>query len=65
QKINAMFEMIDTLNFRVCNLTLPPELFVKETTKAIRYKFEVYQLPCGCFVWCYPSGVRELSALPF
>jgi hypothetical protein len=39
-----MFEMIDTLNFRVCNLTLPPELFVKETTKAIRYKFGSYTI---------------------
>lgn len=24
-----------------------------------------YKLPCGCFVWAYSSGVRELSALPF
>ncbi|MBK6730140.1 MAG: hypothetical protein IPG60_03940 [Bacteroidetes bacterium] len=29
------------------------------------FGIKVYQLPCGCFVWCYPSGVRELSALPF
>jgi hypothetical protein len=25
----------------------------------------VYRLPCGCFLWRYPSGERELSALPF
>jgi hypothetical protein len=25
----------------------------------------VYQLPCGCYVWVYQSGLRELSALPF
>lgn len=24
-----------------------------------------YQLPCGCYVWQYKSGVRELSVLPF
>jgi hypothetical protein len=29
------------------------------------FGIKVYRLPCGCFVWCYPSGVRELSALPF
>ena len=26
---------------------------------------KVYRLPCGCCLWRYPSGVRELSALPF
>jgi hypothetical protein len=25
----------------------------------------VYMLPCGCYIWCYSSGARELSALPF
>lgn len=24
-----------------------------------------YRLPCGCYVWCYASGSRELSVLPF
>ena len=35
--------------------------FTHSPSKGIR----AYQLPCGCFVWCYSSGVRELSALPF
>ncbi len=39
-----MFEMIDTLNFRVCNLTVPPELFVKETSKVVRYKLGTYTI---------------------
>jgi hypothetical protein len=26
---------------------------------------KAYRLPCGCYVWCYSSGQRELSALPF
>ena len=26
---------------------------------------KVYGLPCGCCVWAYKSGARELSALPF
>lgn len=25
----------------------------------------VYMLPCGCFVWCFGSRIRQLSALPF
>jgi len=26
----------------------------------------VYQLPCsGWFIWCFPSGRRQLCALPF
>ena len=29
------------------------------------FGIKVYRLPCGCYVWRYPSGVRELSALPF
>lgn len=36
--------MIDTLNFRVCNLTVPPELFVKETSKVVRYKLGTYTI---------------------
>lgn len=36
--------MIDTLNFRVCNLTLPPELFIKETSKVVRYKLGTYTI---------------------
>ena len=39
-----MFEMVDTLNFRVCNLTVPPELFVKETSKVVRYKLGTYTI---------------------
>lgn len=39
-----MFKMVDTLNFRVCNLTIPPELFIKETSKAIRYKLGSYTM---------------------
>jgi hypothetical protein len=35
--------------------------FTHEPGKGIR----AYRLPCGCFVWCYSSGARELSALPF
>ena len=29
------------------------------------FGIKVYQLPCGCYVWCYPSDIRQLSALPF
>lgn len=36
--------MIDTLNFRVCNLTVPPELFIKETSKVVRYKLGTYTI---------------------
>jgi len=25
----------------------------------------VLALPCGSYLWCYPSGRRWLSALPF
>ena len=39
-----MFKMIDTLNFRVCNLTVPPELFIKETSKVVRYKLGTYTI---------------------
>ncbi len=27
--------------------------------------FQVFRLPCGCFVWVHYSGVRSLSLLPF
>jgi hypothetical protein len=27
--------------------------------------FQVFRLPCGCFVWVHYSGLRQLSALPF
>lgn len=26
---------------------------------------KVYKLNCGCFVWVYSSGKRQLSAFPF
>ncbi len=35
--------------------------FSNKPAKGVR----AYQLPCGCYVWVYKSGVRELSALPF
>jgi len=25
----------------------------------------VYYIPTGWFIWCYPSGRRQLCALPF
>ncbi|HOZ83492.1 MAG TPA: hypothetical protein PKU82_11300 [Bacteroidia bacterium] len=25
----------------------------------------VYHMPCGGWLWCFPSGRRQLSALPF
>ncbi len=25
----------------------------------------VYQLACGWYLWCFPSGRRQLCALPF
>jgi len=25
----------------------------------------VLPLPCGSYLWCFPSGRRQLSALPF
>jgi hypothetical protein len=35
--------------------------FVHSPAPGIR----AYRLPCGCCVWRYASGIRELSALPF
>ena len=35
--------------------------FVYKPQKDIK----VYQLPCGCSVWVYKNGLRELSLLPF
>jgi hypothetical protein len=39
-----MFEMVDTLNFRVNNLAIPSVYFVKETTKGLRYNFGGYSI---------------------
>ena len=25
----------------------------------------IYHLPCGWYIWCYPSGRRQFCALPF
>lgn len=36
--------MVDTLNFRVHNLTIPPEHFAKELKGAIRYNFGGYSI---------------------
>lgn len=27
--------------------------------------FQVFRLPCGCFLWVHYSGVRFVSGLPF
>jgi len=52
------------------NLPVAPNAFSRYIGKASFTHMpgkgiRAYQLPCGCFIWRYASGVRELSALPF
>ena len=52
------------------NLQVSPFAFQRHIRKATFTHspgkgIRAYQLPCGCFVWLYASGARELSALPF
>ncbi|HEX8515627.1 MAG TPA: hypothetical protein VF868_05460 [Bacteroidia bacterium] len=50
-------------------LQLSPYAFQRHlrshTLRVSSASLKVYALPCGCFVWVYASGKRQLSALPF
>jgi hypothetical protein len=50
--------------------TLSPLAFSKHLGRlAVHYRplpgVKVFALPCGNFLWRYPSGRRQLSTLPF
>jgi hypothetical protein len=52
------------------NLPVSPHAFGRHIRKANFTHspgpgIRAYKLPCGCFVWQYASGARELSGLPF
>jgi hypothetical protein len=50
---------------------LSPYAFQRQLRRSARVSspgvvgFQVFGLPCGCYVWVHYSGLRSLSLLPF
>jgi len=65
---------VGNCNFQVQLITqnqpVSPKAYSRYITKANfahkpKQGIRAYKLPCGCYIWQYSCGKRELSALPF
>ncbi|WP_207493766.1 hypothetical protein [Aridibaculum aurantiacum] len=77
--MQKQLRIISSRRLAVCPLSssifsvpfIPSSVFSSRHLRRLRVHYHpvagvsVYLLPGGWFIWCYPSGRRQLCALPF